>query len=116
MKIYFLLDDEEPSSVADQLMTAIDAWLKTEQLAIEVIDDRPEDSSEWLLGLQFECKRKAIMKQPLEFLFKLAKKMEREFVIGIYDKSGARENVCYFGYEEGCPDINEVAMYLGLKR
>lgn len=116
MKVYFLLDDEEPESVANQLMVAINTWLEAEQLAIEVIDERPEDGSEWLLGLQFDCKRKAAMKQPLEFLFKWAKKAERVFVIGIYDKSGSRENVCYFGYQEGCPDINEVAMYLGLKR
>jgi len=41
-----------------------------------VIDNRPEDMAAWELGIQLECKRKAHMKQPLDFLFKLAKKME----------------------------------------
>lgn len=116
MKVYFLLDDEEPSLVADKLMEAIGVWLKGEESFVQAIDNRPEEMAAWELGIQLECKRKAHMKQPLDFLFKLAKKMEREFVIGLYDKQGARENVCYFGYEEGCPDIDEVAMYLGLKR
>ena len=116
MKIYFLLDDEEPSSVADQLMEAIAVWSKAEESHVEMIDKRPEDMAAWELGIQLECKRKIHMQPSLDFLFKLAKKMEREFVIGLYDKRGARENICYFGHEEGCPDIDEVAMYLGLKR
>jgi hypothetical protein len=114
MKIFFLLDGE-PSSVADQLMEAITVWVKSEETHVEIIDKRPEDMAAWELGIQLECKRRIHMKPSLDFLFKLAKKIEREFVIGLYDKRGARENICYFGYEEGCPDIDEVAMYLGLK-
>ena len=116
MKIYFLLDDDEPDVVADDLIDAIGLWLEAQETFVEVIDNRPDDVTKWELGVQLECKRKAHMKPALDFLFALAKKMEREFVIGLYDKKGAKENVCYFGHEEGCPDIDEVAMYLGLKR
>jgi len=115
MKLYFLLDDEEPEAVADKLVAALGDWLASTQLELTVVDERPDDVAQWQVGLQFECKRKAALKQPMEFLFTWAKKAEREFVIGSYDKkSGAREDVCYFGYEEGRPDLNEVAMYLGL--
>lgn len=117
MKLYFLLDDEEPEAVADKLVAALGDWLATTPLELTVVDERPDDVTQWQIGLQFDCKRKAMLKQPLEFLFKWAKKMEREFVIGFYDKeSGNNEDVCYFGYEEGCPALDEVGLYLGLKR
>jgi len=117
MNLYILLDDEEPETIADKLMAKIDGWLQESELDIQPVDVRPENSSEWQQGVRFECKRKVGLKQPLEFLFMLAKKIEREFVIGFYDKeSGNKEDVCYFGYEEGRPDIDEVGLYLGLKR
>jgi len=117
MNLYILIDDDEPETVADQLMAKIDTWLQETDLDIQSVDVRPDNSSEWQQGMQLKCKRKAELKQPLEFLFKLAKKMEREFVIGFYDnESGNREVVCYFGYEEGRPDLDEVGLYLGLKR
>lgn len=118
MKLYILLDgladDENPTTVADKLQAAINLWLASEELEITPVDERPESKEDWQVGVQFQCQRKAALKAPLDFLFKWAKKAEREFVIGFYDKrSGEREDVCYFGFEEGKPDISEVAMYLG---
>jgi len=121
MKLYFLLDslldDEKPETAADKLVAALTDWLVNSDSEISLINERPEDVDEWQVGLQFDCQRKAALKAPLEFLFQWAKKAEREFVIGFYDKqSSSREDVCYFGHEEGRPDINEIAMYLGLKK
>lgn len=119
MKLYLLLDgladDENPVTIADKFQAAASSWLESEELEITLVDRRPDDVEKWQVGLQFNCKRKAELKAPLEFLFPWAKKEEREFVVGLYDKKrGGREDVCYFGFEEGKPDINEVAMYLGL--
>ena len=115
MNLYILLDDEAPQEVADKLMTAINAWLEETEIAAQPVDVRDGEGADWLLGIQLEIKRKAGLKRPLEFLYQQAEKMEREFVIGLYDKeTGDRENVCYFGYEEGRPDPDEVALYLGL--
>jgi len=117
MNLYVLLDHDEPQALADDLMAHINNWLRDSELDAKALDIRSENSNEWQLGVQFECQRKMVLKQPLDFLFKLAKKMECEFVIGCYDKaSGNREDVCYFGYEEGRPDMDEVGIYLGLKR
>lgn len=121
MKLYILLeslvDDEKPETVADKLVSALTDWLANSNAEISLINERPQDVDEWQIGLRFDCQRKAALKAPLEFLFQWAKKAEREFVIGFYDKqSRSREDVCYFGHEEGRPDMNEVSMYLGLKK
>lgn len=117
MKLYILLDDESPDEVADKLMQAISVWLAEGDIDAQAVDLREGDAEDWQLGINLEAKRKAALKQPLEFLYKQAKKMEREFVVGLYDKeTGDREDVCYFGHEEGRPDLDEMALYLGLSR
>lgn len=117
MRLYILLDDESPEEVADKLMKAISGWLEEADLDAQAVDIREGEFDDWQLGIVLETKRTSGLKKPLEFLYKQAKKMEREFVIGFYDKeSGEREDVCYFGCEEGRPDVDEVALYLGLSR
>lgn len=70
--------------------------------------------SEHELGIQIEVKKKQYLKEPLNFLYDLAKNEKCEFVIGFFEEDGAREDVCYFGYEEGRPDLYEIANYVGL--
>lgn len=117
MKLYIFLDDESPDEVADKLVQAISVWLAESDVEVQVVDIREGGFENWLLGINLEAKRKASLKQPLEFFYKQAKKMEREFVVGLYDKeTGDREDVCYFGHEEGRPDLDEMALYLDLTR
>ncbi|MEZ5524801.1 MAG: hypothetical protein R3E62_07550 [Pseudomonadales bacterium] len=116
MKLYILLDDESPEEVADKLVQAMTKWFVDAELAGEIVDVREGDVEDWTVGLNLEIGRKAGLRKPLEFLYKQAKKMEREFVIGLYGKTGNREDICYFGFEEGRPDVDEVALYLGLNR
>ena len=53
---------------------------------------------------------------PLKKLYAIATKQKIEFVVGIVDdKTGESEEVCYFGKQEGMPDVFEIANYLGLK-
>ncbi len=67
------------------------------------------------LGIHLAVKRKAELKAPLNFFYTLAKQHKQEFVLGLRDKgTGATEEVCYFGFEEGKPDAFEVSNYIGL--
>jgi len=68
------------------------------------------------LGICWEIKKSKQLKVPLNFLYDLAKQHKQEFVICQGDDSSSElEEVCYFGHEEGKPDIFEVACYLGLE-
>jgi len=67
----------------------------------------------WELGITLRLKSKAELKEPLNFLYGLAKQTKCEFVVGIHHAAD-KEDICYFGHEEGRPDMHEVAMYLGL--
>lgn len=60
-------------------------------------------------------KSKFKLKEPLNFLYKIAKTHKCEFIIAMLDsESGDLEEVCYFGFEEGRPDLFEIANYLSL--
>ena len=66
-------------------------------------------------GVTITIDKKLQLKQPLNFLYGIAKKYKIDFVIGIVcGDTGKMEDVCYFGHEEGRPDMYEIAMYLGL--
>ena len=120
MELYILLDglleDERPENTAKKLMTALSDWLDEADGDLSLVDQRSELLEDWQIGLALNCRRKAELKAPLLFLSDWAKKAEKEFVIGLYASNGDREDVCYFGFEEGRPDVNEIAMYIGLNK
>lgn len=126
MKIYLYVDDAEFDEITDPVKAALDEWLDGDQgknlNATLVCPDfeNPEaipavGSDD--LGLVLETNKKFDLKEPLNFLNKLAREHELEFVVGRFDEhSGEPENVCYFGFEEGRPDLFEIGTYLGLKK
>ena len=59
-------------------------------------------------------KKNQHLKDPLSFLHGVAKDHKVDFVVGFFEENGDSEDVCYFGHEEGKPDIVEIANYLGL--
>lgn len=65
------------------------------------------------LGLQFNARAVKHLKQPLNQLYALARRHHCDFAVGEL-VNGRPEDVCYFGAEEGRPDMFEVGMYLGL--
>jgi len=84
-------------------------WLKDFPARCEAVQ---EDER---LGSRLEVKKNSQLKNPLNFFYGVAKFHKLEFVIAMQDEdSGDWEEVCFFGYEEGRPDIFEVACYLGL--
>ncbi len=125
MKLYIQIDDQDELETAavKAIRAEIATWLEaTESMATpigatEMAADGDEGEGEMQspLGIHLQVKRRAHLKAPFSFLYPLAKKHKSEFVVGIIDeKSGDQEEVCYFGFEEGKPDVYEISNYLGL--
>lgn len=113
MKIYMLVEHDDLDEVAESLVQKITEWQQQQGENIQLIT--PTDDA-FEMGIIVETGKKIALKESVNFLYQLAKEHKAEFVVGIQDESGSRENVCFFGYEEGRPDINEIGQYLGLKR
>lgn len=123
MKIYLYIDGADLNEIGAPVAEAISDWLANTGSKAQLVNRGPEDGAnqtrvgDWDLGLTIETGKKADLKAPLAFLYELARQQECDFVVGIYDaQTGQPENVCYFGHEEGRPDLFEIASYLGLKR
>lgn len=120
MDIHIYIDsssysDIDIEEISQDLLAELSAWLNNKS-SVSLLDFRPEECLEdWKLGFALRVKSKFKLKEPLNFLYDLAKKYQCEFVVSEYDaKSESSEAVCYFGFEEGRPDLYEIANYLGL--
>lgn len=114
MKIYMLAEHDELASIAEPISVAIATWLEENpNNNLSLVAPSDDDQQ---VGLNLETNKKMALKEPVNFLYFLAKQHKAEFVVGMVTEGGERENVCFFGFEEGRPDVNEIAQYLGLKR
>ena len=113
MPIFLYLDDPADVDDLESLTGSLRAWAEPLP-GISWVDnaDHPRRGGHEL-GIEFEPRRAADLKAPLNFLYSLARRHGCDFVVGRRD-SDALEDVCYFGAEEGRPDMFEVASYLGL--
>ena len=117
MKIFITIDNTDLDDIAAEVEAAISAWVADCGCTAEAVNQLDEDTGEWLLGMRIDTGKKAVLKKALDFLHGLAKQYEQDFAVGFIDAdSGAAHKVCYFGNEEGRPDISEIGSYLGLKR
>mgnify|MGYP000094285535 CR=1 FL=1 len=114
MHIYLLIDGSDYSECREEIVAAIELWLTESRSSAVLINNL--DDSEDLLGLSIDTNRKLTFKKPLEFLDSLAQQHQQEFVVGLFDDQQQREDICYFGFEEGKPDLLEIASYLGLEK
>lgn len=113
--IYFLIDGSDFSEQKDLIVEAIQQWLEESRSSAQLINrEDPHHESQWLLGLEIDTKRPKTLAKPMDFLYSLAQEYEQEFVVGLSDENQQREDVCYFGFEEGKPSLDEITMYLGL--
>ena len=114
------LEDSEIVGISGTISTLISDWVNTHKGAWLLSNDRVHEGSLKDLeispvGLGLKLKSKFKLKDPLNFLYTIAKEHKCEFVIAMLeDETGVAEDICYFGYEEGRPDLHEVANYLGL--
>ena len=123
MKLYMLAESDDLAEIELPITSAIEEWLSTQEgdtkptfvnLRHEAHDDhKKQGERRWELGLELIVQSKAGLQEPLSFLYGVAKQNKCDFVIGILDGE-SKEDICYFGHEEGRPDRHEVAMYLGL--
>ena len=110
------LDSElDFAAIVEPITSDLREWLG-DKSALSILAYCPEDEVEdWILGLSMKLKNKFKLKDPLNFLYEIAKKYKCEFVVAEYNaENDIREAVCYFGFEEGRPDMYEIANYLGL--
>jgi hypothetical protein len=105
------LETDQLLALSEPVTNALADWVgeKKHLDLLQLSDDEPK------LGLRLQIKSKFKLKDPLNFLHQLAKTHKCEFAVAIYDtKTDSTEDVCYFGYEEGQPDLFEIANYLDL--
>ncbi|MFT7562126.1 MAG: hypothetical protein ACI93R_004061 [Flavobacteriales bacterium] len=130
MNLYIYVDGTDLEEIEEKISSSISSWLSSlvsgtkegKKNTLVFVNQRTgaEHGSEgdapgWNLGVNLKVKSKRELKEPLNTLYLLAKEHKRDFVIGIINtKTGVNEDVCFFGHEEGRPDIYEVANYLGL--
>lgn len=119
MKIYFFAVHDEPEDYTPALATALSAWAEP-KTTIQFVhrtddtDEAPKTALEVELGYELTLSKTQKLKDPLNFLYTLAREHKCEFVVGLINDNNY-EDVCYFGYEEGRPDMFEIAHYLGME-
>jgi len=111
--IFIQVESEDLQSVGAPIASAISAWVEEKDTGAHLLDER-DGGLYAVLGINIQVRKTAGLKEPLRFLFSLAKEHKCDFVLGVYD-GDAKEEVCYFGHEEGKPDVFEIANYVGLQ-
>ncbi|CAA0121596.1 Uncharacterised protein [BD1-7 clade bacterium] len=121
MQIYIHFEGDDLIDVAADIHRDLTDWA-TEFPAIavvgvKVVDDEADDSVVEFeqLGIRLDVNKREKLKDPLDFLYQVAKQYKVECVVGIIENDN-HEDICYFGHAEGKPDVFEVGTYIGLKR
>ena len=118
MNIYIYADSDELEDYAALLFSQITAWAepKTNSTAIfrgEGAQIPAITNRDIELGLDINLSKPEKLKEPLNFLYKLAQEHKCEIVVGLVEEQDYRD-VCFFGFEEGRPDLFEIANYLSV--
>jgi len=115
MDIYMIVIADEMTDVVEPVIEAINKALEGDELKAVLINEcQDEDPQHWRVGISLSLNKKKWLQQPLNFLFSLCKADKIDFVVGFVE-GGEAEDVCYFGHNEGKPDLFEVGTYLGLR-
>lgn len=123
MNLYIYFDSSDLEEIVDPIESELSEWVANGNRKVIVVNQKnveaaglnEENHSDWNLGVNFSIKKISQLKEPLNFMYSLAKKYKRDCVIGFVDAdTGIAEDVCYFGNEEGRPDMHEIGNYLCL--
>lgn len=124
MKLYIYIESSELADIASDTSKSIQSWITESASQAVLINSRAEqedaledtDFEDWHIGLNLDISKGRELKEPLNFLYKLAKKYKCDFVLGIFSgEQNNPEDICYFGFEEGKPDYCEISSYIGVK-
>ncbi|MCW9018045.1 MAG: hypothetical protein OQJ89_13830, partial [Kangiellaceae bacterium] len=99
MNIYMYIESSELADIAEDVSTSIEAWISEScEQAILVNRQQEQDRSlsdedypDWDLGINIVISKGRELKEPLSFLYKLAKKHKCEFVLGLYNNENISE-------------------------
>lgn len=108
MNIYLSALSDDLIEIQEKLTSDIEAWLDENKLEYRLV------TREDYLAVHLLAKQAYELKTPLNFLNRLAKEQKCDFVVGLIGEDDSKTDVCYFGHEEGRPDMFEIANYLGL--
>lgn len=111
--IFIQVESEDLQDIGTPIKEAIAVWVEEKDTGAHLLDERDGDLYR-ALGINIQVRKKAGLKEPLRFLYSLAQEHKCDFVLGVYD-GDAKEEICYFGVEEGKPDVFEIANYVGLQ-
>lgn len=107
------LDEPDLEKAKTALNQAITTWLVNAPFPISSLEEAENPLSK--SGITFTLKSKQKLKEPLNLMYQQAKTLKCEMVVAeINASTNLMEEVCYFGYEEGKPDLYEIANYLSL--
>lgn len=118
MKVYIYAESDELYAFADPLAAVIEEWARPKTNA-KVANRQQQDGTpcltgrEFEIGLDIETAKPEKLKDALNFLQQQAETYQCEFVVGLVEGDSYRD-VCFFGYEEGRPDVHEIANYLSV--
>ena len=111
--IFIQVESDNLQDVGASIASAISAWEAEKDTGAHLLDER--DGERYAaLGINIQVRKTAGLKEPLRFLYALAKEHKCDFVLGVYDGE-RKDEICYFGHEEGKPDVFEIANYVGLQ-
>lgn len=114
LPIYIYLDEPEEVDELPGLIEAMREWSHNRENIVWV--DRSDDASQRDdrdVGIELNPRRASHLKEPLNGLYAMARGFHCDFVVGKRTED-TFEDVCFFGEEEGRPDMFEVATYLGI--
>ena len=122
--IYIYVDGSDLDDIAGPITEELDAWVNKNGFEINVVNHRHEKTSElkpnelpyWDLGVNLKPDNSLQFEKALQFLNDIAHKYKRDFALGYYsESSGISEDIDYFGYESGNPNIVEIKQSLSIE-
>jgi hypothetical protein len=120
LNIYIFAEHDEIEELVEPLTASLVAWAEPKTtiswvLRTDETDEAPRTKREIEIGYELSISKTQKLKDPLNFLYTVAKEHKCEFVIGLVEDE-KYQDVCFFGHEEGRPDMFEIAHYLGLEK
>lgn len=112
MQIYMMVDQPDFGEQESAVVAAVAEWVGEHNPHATFVHVAQSDDSEFQLGVEMQIKAPKQLIGPLNDFYKLSKTFKCDFVIGAIDGEN-REDVCFFGHEEGKADAFEVGCYLG---
>ncbi len=114
MQIYIMVDKPEFEEKEADAVKAVTQWVGEDNPHAILIHVAASEEVEFKLGIEMQIKAPKQLIPPLNEFYKIAKTFKCDFVVGSIEGED-REDVCFFGYEEGKADAFEVGCYLGFE-